>query len=107
MPEVFKPARPADVAAALAQAKGAIEVRGRGSKRALGRPTLEGLALLDLSGLAGITLYEPEELVMSARAGTQIADVRAAPLLMRRDPERLQAIAPPKVPASRPPRRPE
>ena len=78
MAEVFKPARPADVAAALAAAKGALEVRGRGSKRALGRPLPENLALLDLSGLAGITLYEPEELVLSARAGTPLADVRAA-----------------------------
>ncbi|MSO85554.1 MAG: FAD-binding protein [Rhodospirillales bacterium] len=78
MSEIFKPARPAAVAEVLVQAKGAIEVRGRGSKRALGRPVPEGLAVLDLSGLAGITLYEPEELVMSARAGTPIADVRAA-----------------------------
>ncbi|MCC7015585.1 MAG: FAD-binding protein [Rhodospirillales bacterium] len=78
MAEVFKPARAADVAAALAAAKGAIEVRGRGSKRALGRPLPEGLAVLDLSGLAGITLYEPEELVLSARAGTPVAEVRAA-----------------------------
>lgn len=78
MAEVFKPARPADVAAALAEAKGALEVCGRGSKRALGRPLPEGLAVLDLSGLAGITLYEPEELVLSARAGTPIAEVRAA-----------------------------
>ena len=78
MVEVFKPARPADVAQALAQAKGAIEVRGRGTKRALGRPVPENLAVLDLSGLAGITLYEPEELVLSAGAGTPIDDVRAA-----------------------------
>ncbi len=78
MAEVFKPARPADVAAALAEAKGAVEVRGSGSKRDLGRPTLEGLTLLDLSGLAGITLYESEELILSARAGTPIHDVRAA-----------------------------
>jgi glycolate oxidase FAD binding subunit len=77
MVEVFKPARPADVAAALAGTKGALEVRGRGSKQALGRPLPEGLAVLDLSGLSGITLYEPEELVLAARAGTPIAEVRA------------------------------
>lgn len=78
MTEVFKPARPADVAQALAQVKGAIEVRGSGSKRALGRPMPEGIAVLDLSGLAEITLYESEELVLSARAGTPIKDVRLA-----------------------------
>lgn len=85
MAEVFKPARAADVAAALAEAKGAFEVAGRGSKRALGRPLPEGLARLDLSGLAGVTLYEPEELVLSAGAGTPIAEVRA--LLAERNQE--------------------
>jgi glycolate oxidase FAD binding subunit len=76
MTQVFKPARPADVAAALAETKGAFEVTGRGSKRALGRPPGDGMARLDLSALAGITMYEPEELVLSARAGTPIAEVR-------------------------------
>ena len=42
---------------------------GQGSKRALGRPA-QTEATLDLSGLAGVTLYEPEELVLSAKAGT-------------------------------------
>ncbi|MBK5960133.1 2-hydroxy-acid oxidase [Rhodoplanes elegans] len=52
-----------------------LEVVGRGSKRALGRPAQTD-ATLDLSGLAGITLYEPKELVLSARAGTPIAAVQ-------------------------------
>ena len=78
MAEVFKPAHPADVVHALAQAKGAFEVRGSGSKRALGRPIPEGMSTLDLSGLTGITLYESEELVLSARAGTPIKDVSLA-----------------------------
>jgi glycolate oxidase FAD binding subunit len=53
-----------------------LEVAGRGSKRALGRPSQSDLTL-DLSGLSGVTLYEPEELVLSARAGTPLAEIEA------------------------------
>lgn len=60
---------------ALAESK-ALEIVGRGSKRALGRPSQTDVTL-DLSGLSGVTLYEPEELVLSARAGTPIAEVEA------------------------------
>ncbi len=54
-----------------------LEVVGRGSKRALGRP-VQAAHSLDLSRLDGITLYEPEELVLSARAGTPLAAIEAA-----------------------------
>jgi glycolate oxidase FAD binding subunit len=54
-----------------------LEVLGRGSKRALGRP-VQAAHSLDLSRLTGITLYEPEELVLSARAGTPLAEIEAA-----------------------------
>src|SRR6185312_8773168 len=53
-----------------------LEVRGQGSKRDLGRPSQTDLTL-DLSGLTGVTLYEPEELVLSAKAGTPIAEIEA------------------------------
>jgi glycolate oxidase FAD binding subunit len=53
-----------------------LEVRGQGSKCDLGRPSQTDLTL-DLSGLTGITLYEPEELVLSARAGTPLAEIEA------------------------------
>jgi glycolate oxidase FAD binding subunit len=51
-----------------------FEVLGQGSKRGIGRPSQTELTL-DLSGLTGVTLYEPAELVLSARAGTPIADI--------------------------------
>jgi len=60
---------------ALAENK-TFEVVGQGSKRAFGRPA-QSDATLDLSGLTGITLYEPEELVLSARAGTPLAEIEA------------------------------
>ena len=60
---------------ALSEGK-TLEVVGRGSKRALGRPSQSDLTL-DLSGLTGVTLYEPEELVLSAKAGTPLAEIEA------------------------------
>src|SRR5690242_5048662 len=58
---------------ALAQGK-TLEVIGRGSKRAIGRAA-QWDATLDLSGLSGVTLYEPEELVLSAKAGTPLSQI--------------------------------
>ena len=54
-----------------------MEVVGAGSKRGYGRPIQTGHTL-DLSGLSGITLYEPDELVLSAQAGTPLAEIRKA-----------------------------
>jgi glycolate oxidase FAD binding subunit len=51
-----------------------LEIVGQGSKRALGRPSQTDVTL-DLSGLTGITLYEPAELVLSARAGTPLTEI--------------------------------
>jgi glycolate oxidase FAD binding subunit len=77
--ELSKPRDANDVEAAvrwaLAERK-ALEIVGRGSKRAIGRPA-QSDATLDLSGLTGVTLYEPEELVLSARAGTPVSEIEA------------------------------
>ena len=51
-----------------------LEVVGRGSKRAIGRAA-QWDATLDLSGLSEITLYEPAELVLSAKAGTPLVEI--------------------------------
>jgi glycolate dehydrogenase FAD-binding subunit len=59
----------------LAESK-AAEIVGHGSKRTIGRPAQTD-ATLDLSALSGVTLYEPEELVLSARAGTPLAEIEA------------------------------
>ena len=63
------------IRAALAEEK-TLEVIGRGSKRAIGRAA-QWDATLDLSLLSGVTLYEPEELVLSAKAGTPLAEIES------------------------------
>ena len=77
MVETYRPASEDElqsVLAGLAAKKTAAEVRGAGSKRGIGRP-VEPAAIVDTTALTGITLYEPSELVMSARAGTPLAQV--------------------------------
>jgi glycolate oxidase FAD binding subunit len=54
-----------------------LSVEGAGSKRDFGRP-VEALDALSTLGLAGIGMYEPEELVMSAGVGTPLAEIEAA-----------------------------
>lgn len=75
----FTPSTPDEVLAAVQWAvdrQSPLEILGQGSKRGIGRPA-NTEHTLDLSGLTGVTLYEPAELVLSARAGTSIAEVEA------------------------------
>src|SRR5229473_1504420 len=79
MVELFKPRDQKDVAAAIEWALAGgktLEVVGGGSKREIGRAAQWDLTL-DLSRLSGVTLYEPEELVLSAKAGTPLAEIEA------------------------------
>ena len=62
-------------------AKTPLEVIGRNSKAALGRP-VQAAATLSLSGFSGITSYEPEELVLTAGAGTPRSEIE--PMLAAR-----------------------
>ena len=54
-----------------------LEIVGRGTKRGLGRP-LQAETALDMSGFTGISLYEPEELVLEAGAGTPLSEIERA-----------------------------
>ncbi len=77
--DVLAPEDPESLAAAVREAAAghrALEVRGAGSKRGFGRP-VEAEAVVTTARLTGIDLYEPEELVMTARAGTPLAEVAA------------------------------
>ena len=79
MADTLQPGDAKDVEAAvqwmLAEGK-AAEIVGHGSKRAIGRPAQTDLTL-DLSALSGVMLYEPEELVLSAKAATPLAEIEA------------------------------
>jgi glycolate oxidase FAD binding subunit len=67
-----------------------LDVRGQGSKLALGKP-MTCDQVLDLSGLSGIVDYAPEELVVTLRAGTPMREVEA--LLAQRN--QMLAFEPP------------
>ncbi len=51
-----------------------VELIGNGSKRLLGSP-VQAAHTLSLRAMTGITIYEPEELVLRARPGTSIAEI--------------------------------
>ncbi|RMI26729.1 FAD-binding protein [Pseudoroseomonas wenyumeiae] len=54
-----------------------LAVEGNGTKRASLRP-VQAARGLSTRALAGITLYKPQEMVLSARAGTPIPEIEAA-----------------------------
>ncbi|WP_181699429.1 glycolate oxidase subunit GlcE [Chthonobacter albigriseus] len=75
----LSPTTPDGVLAAVQAAvadRAPLIVRGRGTKDGLGHAVASN-RVLDLSGLTGVTLYEPEELVLSALAGTPMAEIEA------------------------------
>ena len=79
MAESFNPTTPEEVERVVAWATGEerpLEVAGNGSKQALGRP-VEARHRLELGRLSGIKMYEPEELVMTAAAGTPLREIEA------------------------------
>jgi glycolate oxidase FAD binding subunit len=79
MADTLRPRTAKDVEEAVQWAlsrSAALELVGRGGKRAIGRPAQTDLTL-DLSGLSGVILYEPEELVLSAQAGTPLDEIEA------------------------------
>ena len=77
--ETFRPSTPDELEQVVAWAVGeqrALEVLGNGSKRGFGRP-VDAEHRITLEGLSGITMYEPEELVMTAAAGTLLSQIEA------------------------------
>ncbi len=77
--ETYLPRNENDLAGLIAQAASQslpLEVCGSRTKRAIGRPMEVG-ARISAQEMTGITLYEPAELVISARAGTPLDEIEA------------------------------
>lgn len=77
MESIMRPAAEWELANIIAECRDKrvpMEIVGSGSKRAIGRPVNAAIGVTTAS-LKGITLYEPTELVMSARAGTPLWQV--------------------------------
>lgn len=77
MPELLSPQDESQVAEAVSDAnrsKEPLAIVGSGTRVGIGRP-IQTAATLSTAKLDGVTLYEPSELVISARAGTPIADI--------------------------------
>jgi glycolate oxidase FAD binding subunit len=65
------------IADAVLAATGPLLVQGNATKAAMLRP-VQAAETLSTANLAGITLYAPNELVMSAKAGTRLSDIETA-----------------------------
>jgi len=73
----YEPADEVELAAmvgAASRTKTPLAIEGGGALRGLGRP-VQAAATLATARISGIVLYEPSELVVSARAGTPVAEV--------------------------------
>ena len=73
--EALRPASLEALCAAVAEVSGPLEIRGGGTKAAVGAP--RDARVLDMRGLAGVIDYDPAELVITLRAGTPLAEVEA------------------------------
>ncbi len=74
----LRPTSEAEIEAIVAEAVAArtpLAIEGGGT-RDIGRPVQAARAVSTL-GLSGVTLYEPSELVLSARAGTKLSEIEA------------------------------
>jgi glycolate oxidase FAD binding subunit len=74
---VIAPDTEQGIADAIRDATGPLLVQGNGTKAAMLRP-VQAAETLSTQNLAGITLYAPNELVMSAKAGTRLAEIETA-----------------------------
>lgn len=79
MNEVFRPHKATQVGEFITWAateEMPLSIVGRNTKSAIGYSVRSGHTL-DMSNISGITLYEPEELIIQAKAGTPIAEIES------------------------------
>jgi glycolate oxidase FAD binding subunit len=77
---ILSPVNEAEAAAHVKQARTArrtLTIAGGGTRQQLGRPCRSD-AVLSSQALSGITLYEPAEMVIAARAGTSVRALEGA-----------------------------
>jgi glycolate oxidase FAD binding subunit len=109
MSAALAPADEAGIAVAVGEAAARAEpliVIGNASKSTFLRP-VQAARTLSTRNLAGITFYSPKELVISARAGTPVADIEMALAeqnqhLIAEPPDLTALLATPGSPASGP-----
>ncbi len=73
---MLQPTDEAELAACLAEGDGAFEIVGGGSKRAIGGHV--DATPLSVAAMRGVVDYRPEELVLTARAATPLAEITRA-----------------------------
>ena len=79
-PTIHRPRTESDVAEIVMDARAAktpLAIEGGNTRAGLGRP-MQAPVILSTSALSGITLYEPAEMVISARAGTPVSEIERA-----------------------------
>ena len=79
-PTLHRPRTESDVAEIVMDARAArtpLAIEGGNTRAGLGRP-MQAPVTLSTSALSGITIYEPAEMVISARAGTPVSEIERA-----------------------------
>ena len=75
----LRPTRADELASIIGDATsrgGRLELRGGGSKADVGAPVRD-VAVIDMTGFAGVIDYDPPELVLTVGAGTPLAEIAA------------------------------